>query len=334
MSPSRNQPTATSARPRGAPLHVERGSARWQWMAIVISAAAVGLATLGCGSDDAGDDGSKVASATLHPGACAVDLVWADGKRADNFIVWTYDANGHALRKDRLDDAVNTGFPTSTTTWTWNAAGQMTSEVLTPSDKKAHNHDWTWTYDAQGRAATRIGSTSSYKTESCVYEYSKVAAHPDDFVVVCDFSYDTFNKEGERTGTVTGKHAEQHTFYPDLPGTAYGVEGTVRREVIVRDDGEGGKPGGETAYVYDESGRLLATEQDSKLQGYPDNIIKRSYDTKGRRASRANDDDGDGAAELSATWSYDTAGNINEIAFDDGANDSVDYRWLHRYDCW
>lgn len=297
--------------------------------------ALLGCCAAACGGDgDSGGDATGNGGPTLHPGACAADLLWADGKRADRFLVWTYDAKGHRLREDRLDDQVATGFATSTKVWTWTAAGQIASEVLTTSDKKTQNHDWTWTYDSQGRPATRVGSTSTYKTESCTYEYSKVAAHPDDFVIVCDYSYDTFNNNGERTGTVTGKHAEQHTFYNDLPGTAYGVQGKVRREVVVRDDGQGGKPGGETSYVYDDEGHLLATEQDSKLQGYPDDVTKRSYDAKGRRASRSDDGDGDGTAELVATWSYDAAGNIQEIAFDEGANGSVEYRWVHSYDCW
>lgn len=312
------------------------GHGRWAASArAAMALAATALAALGCSDGGAGDGpDSEAAAAVLHPGACRADLVWADGKRADRFLVWSYDAKGRKVREDRLDDAVATGFPTSTTLWTWTDAGLMASEVLTTSDKAVPNHDWTWTYDGDGRPATRVGSTSAYKTESCTYEYSKVATHPHDFVIVCNYSYDTFDKEGNRTGTVTGTHAEQHTFYEDLPGAAYGIDGKVRREVVVRDDGKGGKPGGETAYVYDADGRLLATEQDSKLQGYPDDVTKRTYDAKGRLATRSEDDNGDGTAELLATWSYDGAGNVEQVAFDVGADGSVDHRWEHHYDCW
>ena len=286
----------------------------------------------GCGSDADGDgsDSGKTA-ATLHPGPCKTALVRANGDRVEDFFLWTWDANGRLKQQQRLDAAVSTEFPGWTLSQTWSADGKLEHEVLTTNEQGRRNHDWTWTYGSDGKAATRVGTQDGYGTESCVFEYSTVPSQPDDFSLICDFSYDTYDKEGNRTGTVTGKYGEHHEWKDIGEGLKF--------ERVTLDDAAGGTPSNERTRYFDAAGRLERIETDSALAGYADHIERFTYDAEDRVATRTVDEGGEGTDDLRETRTYDAAGNLVEQAFDvgkagAGVDGKEDYRWVHAFDCW
>ncbi len=283
--------------------------------------------------EEAADGDTKPAS-VRRAGPCDAVLRYPTGKEIPDFLRWTYDAGGRALTEKRHDLTSATGFATWTKEWTYDAAGGLERETYVTSDKDEADHDWVWTRDAKGAPLTRVGSTSGYDRESCAWEYSKAAAKPDDYRIFCNFEIDKKDKDGAIEKVIKGTHAEDHTFHNNLPGKAYGVTGSVRREVVIYSDGLGGTPDAEVGFVYDGAGLLLARERDKGLQGYPDQVTRWRYDAKGRRVGEDFDDDADGKLERSTLWSYDDAGNLSRADFDLGADAATDHSWVYGYSCW
>lgn len=294
-------------------------------VACTVLAALTACSSDGGGAGD-GSGGAGGKATKLHAGACSTDLVLADGKRFSPFITWTWDAAGRLLSEQRTDDKATSGFDVWSQTHSWSQAGAMLTDVYKTTDKGRPDHDWTFTYGADGKPATRKGTQSGYGDESCIYEHSTEPTQPDDYSLICDYSYDTYDDDGNRTGTVKGRYGEHHTWQNLGDG--------LRRERIVVDDAAGGVPERELARYFDAKGRLDRIETDSSLRGYADHIVRYTYDQADRVATVATDAGGDGAVELMEARVYDDVGNLLEQRFDKGNDGSVDYRWEHAFGCW
>lgn len=282
---------------------------------------------MACSSDEGGGDaGSGGGKQVLHAGPCTTTLIRADGSRVPSFLTWTWDAAGRLLSEVRKDDEASTGFPVWSQTKTWTADGKVATDVYTSTAKAEPNHDWTYTYGANGKPATRKGTQSGYGDEDCFYEHSTEPTQPDDFSLICDFQYDTYDKKGNRTGTVKGRYGQHHT-WQDLG------EG-LRREKILYDDAAGGTPDKELTRYFDAKGRLDRVERDRHLRGYADHIVAYFYDEQDRTARVTTDEGGDGTIELEEKRTYDEAGNLTLQAFDAGADGTVDHRLEHDFGCW
>ncbi|MCO4762366.1 MAG: hypothetical protein KC502_12725 [Myxococcales bacterium] len=288
--------------------------------ALLVVAAAASLVLSGCGSEgDAADKdaGKKVAKGlgkTL-PGPCSTTQTSATGKIYKKILEYKWDAKGKPLEEKSGPTASDIGADTYTKKWTWNPDGTLANEFFETSGPEP-NYDWTYTYDAKARKATRKGTQTGYGTEDCKYEYE---ASSKDYNLLCNFEYEEKDDEGNVTGTVKGTYSVQYIF---------GMGQITERHT----DGKGGTPS-QVTQRFDKDGNLIAIELDSTLRGYPEHVTAFKYNDKGQMVERTVDSDADGNPELSTKFTFDEWGNKLKAVFE-VANVGVDRTWAYDYSCW
>ena len=281
----------------------------------------IALSCVACGSDDSGDtpnkpDASQGGLGKKLPGPCQIDLISNTDKVFAQHTLFTWDANGRPLKEASGPGATQANDEIYTKEWTWDADGKLTRDFFETTGSEP-NHDWTYTYDAEGRRATRKGTHTLNGKEDCVYEYQTGTK---DYNLVCktENEVDITDADGNVTDTQTvyGKFTIEYIHGINQLTELLTYEGSTAPE--------------QTTHLYNDAGQLIATELDPFLTGEATHITSYKYDANGALITKAVDGDADGEPELTTTYTNDKYGNAETAVFEvKGLGKTRSFKYLY-----
>ncbi len=286
---------------------------------------ALSVALLGCGTvsdaggdKDAGGSGGKTGLTKKLPGPCQTDLESGSGKKHPKYTLYAWDTKGQLIEEKSGEGTTTFGGDVYTKKWAWDDQGRMTGEFFETTGSEP-NYSWVYTYDGQGRRATRKGTQTGFGDVDCTFEYLQ---GKEDYNLLCSYKYTEEIKDDEGnvidTKVYSGKYTIEYIYGIGQITELTTVDGSSSPEQLTR--------------RFDKDGNLIAIELDPSLQGYPSHITSFEY-KDGLRTHKKVDSDADGTPELTTTYTYDAHGNLTKSVVE-VANVGVDRTLTNDFSCW